>query len=69
MTAQACLAVVARSDGGLCLACPGILLLEHVREQYGMHQCDRRQDTSAIAAQFGSRVWGLENLLPSDELW
>ena len=67
--AQACLAFVALFDGGACAAWLGILLLELVREQYGMHQCDRRRNTLLIGAQFGSRVCGLEKLPPSDELW
>jgi broad specificity phosphatase PhoE len=47
----------------------GVLALESLREQHGMHKCDQRRDTAAIAAQFGPRVRGLEELAPTDALW
>ena len=47
----------------------GVLTLESLREQHGMHKCDQRRDTAAIAPQFGPRVLGLEELAPTDALW
>lgn len=41
---------------------------EGVREQIGMHLCDRRRDTDAIEADLGERV-SLAGLSPTDELW
>ena len=45
-----------------------VIAHEDLREQVGMHQCDRRRDTDAIRAEFGERVC-LAGLRPADELW
>ena len=45
-----------------------IVAHEDLREQIGMHQCDRRRDTAAIREEFGARV-DLRLLRSTDELW
>ena len=44
-----------------------ILALEDIREQYGMHRCDWRRDSSAITRQFETQVSITE--VGPDRLW
>jgi broad specificity phosphatase PhoE len=44
------------------------VVYEGLREQIGMHQCDRRRATAAIDAEFGKQV-DLATLPAADELW
>lgn len=47
---------------------PPLITDENLREQIGMHLCDRRRDTAAIHAEHGARV-NCDSLGPTDELW
>jgi hypothetical protein len=46
----------------------GVLVLESLREQHGMHRCDQRGHTAAIQELFGDSVRGLDELTPDDTL-